>query len=108
MSDKSYLITMGERISQRRKEKKLTQEQLAETIGVSLQTISNIECGKKGAKPENIAKICISLEATADYILLGKKSENQMKNIIKIISELSEREYRAIEEILDIMQSNRL
>ena len=104
MGETNYLIAMGERVSAKRKEKRLTQEQLAEIIGVSLQTVSNIECGKKAARPENIAKICIALETTADYILLGKKSENQMKDIIKLISQLSEEEYKAIEGIVTLLQ----
>ncbi len=105
MKENDYLISMGARISSCRKEKKLTQEQLAEIIGVSLQTVSNIECGKKAARPENIAKICNALDSTADYILLGKKSESQMKNIVKTISLLPDKEFGVIEEIVELLQN---
>ncbi len=105
MGETKYLVEMGERISQKRKEKNLTQERLAEKVGVSLQTVSNIECGKKAARPENIAKICVALDVTADFILLGKKSEEDMTGIIKIISVLPEKEYRVITDIVDLLQN---
>ena len=39
-------LTIGKCIAQKRKEKNLTQEQLAETLGVSNKTVSKWECGK--------------------------------------------------------------
>ena len=105
MGETKYLVEMGERISRKRKEKNITQERLAEIVGISLQTVSNIECGKKAARPENIAKICVALDITADYVMLGKKSENDMKDIIKTISVLPEQEYRVITDIVNLLQN---
>ena len=106
MGGTKYLVEMGERISLKRKEKCLTQEQLAEKVGISLQTVSNIECGKKAARPESIAKICVVLDTTADFIMLGKKSEEDLKGIIKTISVLPEKEYRVITDIVQLFQKN--
>ena len=53
----SFLIDMGLRIAERRKAMQLTQEKLAEKMGVSLQSISSIELGKKGIRPENLANL---------------------------------------------------
>lgn len=103
MGETNYLVEMGERISLKRKEKNLTQEQLAEIVGISLQTVSNIECGKKAARPESIAKICVALDATADYVMLGKKSEDDMKGIIKTISVLPENKYKVITDIVNLL-----
>jgi transcriptional regulator with XRE-family HTH domain len=38
-------LTIGKFIAQKRKEKNLTQEQLAEKLGVSNKTVSKWECG---------------------------------------------------------------
>lgn len=38
-------LTIGKFIALKRKEKNLTQEQLAETLGVSNKTVSKWECG---------------------------------------------------------------
>lgn len=103
MGNRDYLIGMGERISIRRKERGITQEQMAEKMGVSLQTVSNIECGKKATNPENIVKICRTLNTTADYILLGEKNESQIKGITKVIANLPEEKYRAVENIVNLL-----
>ena len=47
MGDAELLRQMGHRVCQRRQELRLTQEQVAERMDVSLQMISNLELGKK-------------------------------------------------------------
>ena len=42
----------------RRKSLRMTQEELAEKLGVSTQMISNLELGKKAIRPDNLAKVC--------------------------------------------------
>lgn len=72
------LHQMGERIISRRKQLRLTQEELAEAAGVTPQTISTAELGKKALRPANIIKICSALDISPDYLLLGRigPSEN--------------------------------
>ncbi|MBQ8558399.1 MAG: helix-turn-helix transcriptional regulator [Tyzzerella sp.] len=106
MSNDIFLTNMGMRISQRRKELLLTQEQLAEKMGVSLQTISCIELGKKAIRPENLANLCTHLNVTADYILYGKRDEQQMNDITEKLSALSPDEYSIIQNLVDFL-SNR-
>lgn len=45
-----------------REEKKLTQNELAESVGVIRQTISNIECGINRPSPELAMRIAEVLE----------------------------------------------
>ena len=96
-----FLTDMGLRISKRRKELKLTQEQVAEKMEVSLQTISCIELGKKAIRPENLANLCAVLDITADYILVGKKNENQLVGIIKKLALLPDDDMIMIEQLTD-------
>lgn len=96
-----FLVKMGLRISKRRKELKLTQEQVAEKMEVSLQTISCIELGKKAIRPENLANLCTVLDTTADYILTGKKNENQLVGIIKKFASLPDADMIMIEQLTD-------
>ena len=65
-------IEMGQRISKLRNEKKMTQEELATVTGLSTQTISTAENGRKALRPENIVKLSQALEVTTDYLLTGK------------------------------------
>lgn len=102
--DNQFLYDMGYRIYTRRRELEYTQEFLADTVGVSVQTISNIECGKKAVRPENLAKICKALDVSADYILLGMKSAEQVSGVTKKLAQLPEHQYKAIASLIDSMQ----
>ena len=73
MDSKQVLKDIGNRLYEKRKEKGLTQEKLAELIGVTPQMISYTEQGKKAIRPENLIKICKTLNVSADYLLMGKK-----------------------------------
>lgn len=104
--DKQFLIEMGKRISKRRKELKLTQEQLAESINLSLQSISCIELGKKAIRPENLVNLCNTLKVSSDYILTGKKAVNQLEGIFKKLATLSDSDYTMVENLVDHLYSN--
>ena len=82
---------------------RLTQEQLAEHIGVSLQTISCIELGKKAVRPENLAKLCLCLDISADYILYGIRSARQMNELLTKLSDLKPEEYRVVQELVTLL-----
>lgn len=105
MTNHTILIEMGNRISKQRKFLKLTQEQLADRIGVSTQMISNLELGKKAIRPENLVKICSALGVSADYLLTGVNSDNPYSYISKKLSDLSPKELQLIKEIIDYMDA---
>ena len=98
---------MGMRISGRRKELNLTQEKLSERMGVSLQTISCIELGKKAIRPENLANLCLHLNVSADYILYGKRDEQQMLDIVSKLSTLSSEEYNIVENLVTFLSDKK-
>ena len=66
------LVEIGMRIQDARKKKGLNQDQFAELLDVSKQTVSSIERGTKGTKLTNFVKICQILDISADYLLFGK------------------------------------
>lgn len=105
MSDTSLLKEMGERIYNRRKLLKYTQEELAEMVGVSTQMISNLELGKKAIRPENLIKICTALNISADYILMGNTSNNLLDSISGKIAELSTEDLEFINKMIDYIKN---
>lgn len=54
-------IDFGKRLQQLRKERELTQEQLSDQTGLTVESISNIERGVHGPKFENLEKIAAVL-----------------------------------------------
>lgn len=95
------LHQMGERIISRRKQLRLTQEELAEAAGVTPQPISTAELGKKALRPANIIKICSALDISPDYLLLGRISNEDTSILNQKVSRLSPEQYRHLEDIVD-------
>ena len=95
------LHQMGERIISRRKQLRLTQEELAEAAGVTPQTISTAELGKKALRPANIIKSCSALDISPDYLLLGRISNEDTSILNQKVSRLSPEQYRHLEDIVD-------
>ena len=104
--DAKFLIDMGERIAKRRKELNLTQEQLAESINLSLQSISCIELGKKAIRPQNLVNLCNTLNVSTDYILTGKKEVKQLEGIFKRLAVLGESDYTMVENLVEHLYKN--
>ena len=99
--DCELMAQMGNRLTARRKQCRLTQEDLAEKAGLTTQTISTAETGKKALRPENIIKLCAALEISADYLLMGRVTGEDAAVLHEKISKLSPSQYRYLEEIIN-------
>ncbi len=97
----NLLKQMGNRILQRRKQLRMTQEELAEKAGLMPQTISTAELGKKALRPENIIRICTALDITTDYLLLGRINEASVSLLTGKIAQLPPDKYCHLEDIID-------
>ena len=64
------LKEMGQRMLDRRKQLRLTQETLAKMAHVTPQTISTAELGTKAMRPETILNVCEALDITI-YCAVG-------------------------------------
>lgn len=62
---------MGKRIKIRRKELKIKQADLAEKLGISNNHMSSIENGKQKPSLDIFIGICIQLNVSPDFLLLG-------------------------------------
>ena len=103
MGDTDFLKEMGQRIMLRRKSLRMTQEELAEKLGVSTQMISNLELGKKAIRPENLAKVCTVLELSADFILTGTDTKTAVDAVAERLILLTAEELQMIRDIIDYM-----
>jgi len=101
MGNEEILRSIGERISARRKQLKMTQEELAAAMDVSTQMISYAEQGRKAIRPENLIKLCAALDISADYILTGKSGAAEYDRISEKLSLLSAEELGCVENIID-------
>lgn len=107
MGDNEFLKTMGQRIMVRRKARRMTQEELAEKLGVSTQMISNLELGKKAIRPENLAKVCDVLGLSADFILIGINTKIAVDTVAEKLTQLTAEELQMISDIIDYMNNKK-
>lgn len=63
------MVEFGNRLRQLRKDRSLTQQQLAELIGVKNSVISFYEVGERMPSPEALRKLAMALHTTTDYLL---------------------------------------
>jgi len=107
VADSEFLKVMGQRIAARRKSLKLTQEEMAEKIGVSTQMISNLALGKKAIRPENLAKVCEVLELSADFVLTGTDTRTAVDAVAEKLVHLTQEELQMVSDMIDYMNKKK-
>ncbi len=93
----------GKRIKELRERKKLTQEKLAEKIGLDLQTISRIETGYYFTSFENLEKLANALDVTiADLFDFEhvKTKEELIKEINIALNNSDEKDVQRIHKLI--------
>lgn len=87
----------GERLKAQRKNKSLTQKQLAKKLNLATITVAGYEQGTKYPSVEVLIRICETLSCTSDFLLgisddfsfkMGGLTEEQVEPILQIISNL--------------------
>ncbi len=68
---------IGERLKKARKDKKLTQEQLAEKLDVSVAFLSRVERGDVKINLPRLNQVCDILDISISYILTGSGSNSK-------------------------------
>lgn len=81
-------MNFGEQIRKLRKQKKLTQEQMAQQLGVSRQAVSNWENDRNLPDIEMLISIAVTFQISLDDLILGGRDMNNMTE--KLIRDGSE------------------
>ena len=67
----------GKRIQLLRKQNGLSQEELADKLNVSSNTVAKIECGLRRPSVDFIVDLVNVFDTTVDYIVLGEEIEKE-------------------------------
>ena len=111
------MASFGEMLAELRKDRGMTQKDLAERLHVSVGTISNYENGAHMPDLEKLTELADLFKVTTDY-LLGRAVYNVSPDVFRAaalngkptyevimqIRSLTEQQQRALEVILDDMQ----
>lgn len=97
-------LTMGDRIREARKKQRLTQEQLSENLGISVEFIGQIERGLKLPSMNVFIKLIEALNVSADYLLRDSVSTGQLfgdNALGRKIEKLKPKQRIALEALID-------
>ncbi|WP_317380819.1 helix-turn-helix domain-containing protein [uncultured Intestinimonas sp.] len=101
-------LEIGKNVKQVRENAGLTQECLAELIGLGVKHLSAIECGAVGVSLATLKQLCVLLSVPADVILFGIESSNSeaersaaLQFLTDRLSHLPDADFWATKEILD-------
>ena len=75
-------IEIGRRIRNFRTANNLTQAQLAESLDISTNFVSEVETGKKNISLDILCHLCQYYNLSADYILLGKDNSSSSQHAL--------------------------
>jgi len=80
--------TMSERIRRSRKEARLTQQQLADLIGVTAAAVAQWETGdSKSVKPENLFKMARAIHKSPEWLATGEGQEQPQYELLEEIQQ---------------------
>ena len=103
------MIQIGKRIAERRKQKNLTQVELADELGISYQAVSNWETGNSMpdiAKLEDLSKI---FDVSIDELLGNDARAEVVKNILKKEKiSLDDMDEEAVKDVLPLIKPDHI
>lgn len=73
-------ILMGQRIRSARKSKAMSTEELAEKVGVAVESIGHVECGARKPSLTLLYNIAVVLDVSLDY--LTGRTENTSDSLL--------------------------
>lgn len=99
-------MDLSRKIIQLRKEKRLTQQSMADAIGIHITQIKRYESGGSQPSIDAIKKIAITFNVTTDSLLFDeteRNPNNDLKLRFEAIAQLPNKEQKILKELLDGM-----
>lgn len=76
------IVNSGERIKELRAARRMTRQQLAEQIGLSVDALRKIEAGVNGAKIDTLISIAELFHITLDYLVCGCERKVEVDDLL--------------------------
>ena len=101
-------MSIGTTIKRLRREKDITQEQLAEYLGITSRAISQWECDRTAPDISQLPALCNIFDVSSD-VLLGIDIEKNNEEIKKYLTEAAELGYQGLgaERIALLREANK-
>ena len=105
-SKKPINIQIGQNIRQIREDAGLTQERLADILGIGDKHVSAIERGAVGLSLPTLVRICEALSVSADRVLFGTRDDMDRRSadihmLMERMERLPDRQFDAAKNVMD-------
>ena len=100
--DWALIKEIGQRVQSRRRQLRLTQDELAERANLSSQYVGCVESGIKGFREETLIKLSKALQVSSDYLLFGTANSEDHRRFDDLIRPLSGKELLGLEEMVKV------
>lgn len=97
-----YKKEMGLRIKIRRKKLFLTQETIAEQLGISVKHFSEVERGIAGLSIENLVNLSNILGLSLDYIVKGESDKCEWDSILSTLQNVPKEKENLIKDLIKL------
>ena len=98
------MMSLPTRLIALRKDKGLTQQQMADTIGIHVNSLKKYEAGQAQPSLDALKKIAIVLHVSTDFLLFDEHErvpENDLALKLEAVNEMPEDEQMVIREVLE-------
>ena len=101
-------ITMSfpKRFIQLRREHKLTQQEMADTIGMHITQVKRYEAGQAQPSIEILKKIATAFHVTTDWLVFGERERDLPDDLqlkFEAVTQMSKEDQRTIQSLIDGM-----
>ena len=104
-------MTVGKRIKKLRKDLGLTQQQLADKVGVTYIQIGRYETGKSNASSDILNKIAEAVNTTVDFLISGGNAEQlndkELLQLFKEVEVMENEDKNTIKQLIDAFVTKR-
>jgi transcriptional regulator with XRE-family HTH domain len=105
---REFFVALGARIAQRRRNRHLTQVQLAETLGISQSTVNAYELGNRRVSVSTLPLLARTLGVSVEELLgedagAARKRGPKLHRHLERISALPRQRQRAVIDVIETM-----
>lgn len=101
-----FWMSFTERFLQLRKQHGLTQQQMAETVGIHITQVKRYESGEAQPSLEILKKVAMAFNVTTDWLVFEeneREPQDELKLKFEAVAQMDEEERRSILALLDAM-----
>ncbi|MCT4938883.1 helix-turn-helix domain-containing protein [Pseudomonas aeruginosa] len=101
-----FWMSFTERFLQLRKQHGLTQQQMAETVGIHITQVKRYESGEAQPSLEILKKVATAFNVTTDWLVFEqgeREPQDELKLKFEAVAQMDEEERRSILALLDAM-----